>query len=307
MFKDKKWYLKEDGAVPDEKYLKKLDAYAAYAGAVKDRENAYKDLYDREEFSYDVNKDAMYDKLVQDYAENASKAAEDAMGRAVSLTGGYGNSYAQQVSQQTFQDYMGGLDAEADKLYDRALDRYLLQGEALADKYALASDMADQKYAEYEAILGSKYAQEQEAEPEDKAAPADLSEYEYKVEGMNTAEDALTYIQSMADLGNISEEEAKYLVDNYARKLPQKADYEKRAENRDDSAYVADEKLGGGNLWGIDRNAKVTYTFADGNTDTLTLGQLFRRLVSEGMDRKEARKKVIKIQHDLGISKKGNE
>ena len=65
MFKDKKWYLKEEGAVPDEKYLKKLDAYAAYTGAVKDRENAYKDLYDREEFSYDVNKDAMYDKLVE--------------------------------------------------------------------------------------------------------------------------------------------------------------------------------------------------------------------------------------------------
>lgn len=303
MFKDKKWHLKEDGAVPDEKYLKKLDAYAAYDSAVKERENAYKNLYDREEFSYDVNKDAMYDKLVQDYAENASKAAEDAMGRAVSLTGGYGNSYAQQVSQQTFQDYMGGLDAEADKLYDRALDRYLLQGDLLKEKYDLATDRVQETYADYAALVGA----EEVKEPEDQASPADLSEYEYEVEGMNTAEDALTYIQSMADLGRISKEEAMYLIDNYARNLPKKADYEKRAENRDDSAYVADEKKGGGNLWGIDRNAKVTYTFADGNTDTLTLGQLFRRLVSEGMDRKEARKKVIKIQHDLGISKKGNE
>ena len=178
MFKDKKWHLKEDGAVPDEKYLKKLDAYAAYAGAVKDRENAYKDLYDRGEFSYDVNKDAMYDKLVQDYAENASKAAEDAMGRAVSLTGGYGNSYAQQVSQQTFQDYMGGLDAEADKLYDRALDRYLLQGDLLKEKYDLATDRVKETYADYEAIKqGDPVEKVEDAVVEEEPEVIDLDKY----------------------------------------------------------------------------------------------------------------------------------
>ena len=143
-------------AAPDGKYDAAIDAYAKYRSAAMQRDKAYSDIVNRKDFSYNVNNDAMYDQLVREYTEGASRAAEDAMGRAAAMTGGYGNSYAQQVSQQTFQDYMGGLDAEADKLYDRALDRYLLQGEALADKYALASDMADQKYAEYEAILGAQ-------------------------------------------------------------------------------------------------------------------------------------------------------
>lgn len=305
MFKDKKWHLKEDGAVPDEKYLKKLDAYAAYTGAVKERDNAYKDLYNREEFSYDVNKDAMYDKLVQDYAENASKAAEDAMGRAVSLTGGYGNSYAQQVSQQTFQDYMGGLDAESDKLYDRALDRYLLQGDQLEQKYALASDNLDKRYAEYVATMDQTGYIDNDADAEENGvfvSPDEMIGYIEELRGFETKDDVAAYLDDLEASGIISADKVDELMMEYADSLPYA---EERAENRVQNYEFVDD--GGANWGGIDRNAKVKYTFQDGRTETITLGKLFRKLINEGMSRKEARQEIYKLQHKLDISSKGKE
>lgn len=307
MFKDKKWHLKEDGAVPDEKYLKKLDAYAAYTGAVKDRENAYKDLYDREEFSYDVNKDAMYDKLVQDYAENASKAAEDAMGRAVSLTGGYGNSYAQQVSQQTFQDYMGGLDAEADKLYDRALDRYLLQGDLLKEKYDLATDRVKETYADYVATQPTTQPNAPAEEVEAATPSENLKEYIDELGTYTTQEEAEAYIDRLEVAGLITPDEGEALFGEYVLSLPLA---EENVQNRVQGyeAYVdenGDVDDGGWNWGGIDRNAKVVYTFKNGDTETLTLGQLFRKLINSGMSRREARNEIYQLQHDLNISDRG--
>lgn len=298
MFKDKKWYLKEDGAVTDEKYLKKLDAYAAYAGAVKEREDAYKDLYDREEFSYDVNKDAMYDKLVQDYAENASKAAEDAMGRAVSLTGGYGNSYAQQVGQQTFQDYMGGLDAEADKLYDRALDRYLLQGDLLKEKYDLATDKVNEKYTEYLAATGQTEKVE-DAVVDEEPEVIDLDKYDDELSSFVTQEQVEDFLLKRVASGEMSREKAMELLDAYATNLPSENEYYASKRSAEDYEVVSN---GGFNLFGMDRNAVVRYTFENGNTEELTLAELFKKLQDEGKSKKQARKIVMDLQKEREIS-----
>lgn len=300
MFKDKKLHLKEDGAVPDEKYLKKLDAYAAYTGAVKDRENAYKDLYDREEFSYDVNKDAMYDKLVQDYAENASKAAEDAMGRAVSLTGGYGNSYAQQVSQQTFQDYMGGLDAEADKLYDRALDRYLLQGELLKEKYDLATDRVKETYADYAAMQqGEPVEKVEDAVVDEEPEVIDLDKYDDELSSFVTQEQVEDFLLKRVASGEMSREKAMELLDAYATNLPPEKEYYASKRSAEDYEAVSS---GGFNLFGMDRNAVVRYTFENGNTEELTLAELFKKLQDEGKSKKQAREIVMDLQRKLEIS-----
>ena len=285
-----------------------INAYTAYRTAAKQRQQAYKDLYDRKNFSYNVNNDALYDQIVRDYAEGASRAAEDAMGRAAVMTGGYGNSYAQQVGQQTYQDYMGGLDAEADKLYDRALDRYVMQGELLRDKYALASDLADQKYAEYEAILGAKYAQLQDAKPEDKAAgnttgsAIDFDKYDADLGAMETQEDVEAYLMKRVNAGVLTEQEAFDLLDAYATELPTKKDKYYADRNAEDYEVVDD---GGFNVFGMDRNAKVKYTFEDGSTETLTLAQLYEKLQQEGKSKEEAKRIVLDLQESLGISTPG--
>lgn len=307
MFKDKKWYLKEDGSVPDEKYLKALDAKIAFESAVKDREEAYKNLYNREDFSYDVNKDAMYDKLVQDYAENASRAAEDAMGRAVAMTGGYGNTYAQQVSQQTYQDYMGGLDAEADKLYDRALDRYMMQGDLLKEKYDLATSRVKEEYADYVATQPTTQPNAPAEEVEVATPSENLKEYIDELGAYTTQEEAEAYINRLEAAGLITPDEGEALFGEYVLSLPLAEENVQTRVQGYESFVDEDGDIddGGANWGGIDRNAKVVYTFKNGEKETLTLGQLFRKLINSGMSRREARNEIYQLQHDLNISQRG--
>lgn len=291
-------------AAPDGQYDAAIDAYAKYRSAAMQRDKAYRDIVNRKDFSYNVNNDAMYDQLVREYTEGASRAAEDAMGRASAMTGGYGNSYAQQVSQQTFQDYMGGLDAEADKLYDRALDRYLLQGEALEDKYALASDRADAKYDEYLAATGM-LAQTAAEETEEEQTPIDIDYYEEAFSDMSTQEEIANYLEKRIAAGAISKEDALILLDQYATDLPtEKGIKDKSASNRTYEDYeVVDD--GGLNIFGMDRNAKVRYTFENGDTEELTLAQLYKRLQKEGKSKKQAKEIVMDLQEKLGISTPG--
>lgn len=288
-----KQYEEEDEK--DQAYDRAIEAYRQYEDARKVRDNAYNALYNRKDFSYNVNNDAMYDKLVQDYADNASRAAEDAMGKAAAMTGGYGNTYAQQVAGQTYADYMQGLDQEADKLYDRALDRYMLQGDVLADKYQLATDKAAEKYAEYAALVG---AEDVKGETEDPRTAIDIDKYDADLMGAETQEDVEEYLLKRVAAREITNDDAIALLDIYAANLPSRKDVYSGYRETEDYELVED---GGKNHFGgINRNMKVKYTFENGDTETLTLAQLYRRLKNEeGKSKEEARAIVLKLQENL--------
>mgnify|MGYP003294760732 CR=1 FL=1 len=72
-------------------------------------ENKLNELYDqimnREKFSYDFNKDQMYQMYKDKYTEQGKRAMQDTLGQAAGLTGGYNSSYGQTAAQQTYQNY----------------------------------------------------------------------------------------------------------------------------------------------------------------------------------------------------------
>ena len=61
----------------------------------------------------------------------------DTMGQAQAMTGGYGNSYAQTVGQQTYQGYLQGLNDQVPALYQLALDKYNSEGNQLKDNMGI--------------------------------------------------------------------------------------------------------------------------------------------------------------------------
>ena len=111
-------------------------------------------IQNREKFTYDVNADALYQQYKDRYIQQGQQAMMDTMGQAAALTGGYGNSYAQSVGQQTYQGYLQGLNDKIPELYQLALDQYNQKGTDLMNQYGLLADRENVDYGRYRDQMG---------------------------------------------------------------------------------------------------------------------------------------------------------
>ena len=120
-------------------------------------------LQNREEFSYDLNSDALYQQYANQYAQQGRMAMMDTMGQAAAMTGGYGNSYAQSVGQQVYQGYMQQLNDKVPELYQLALSKYQMEGDEMKDQAALIAQMEDRDYGRYQDQLNQYYTELEQA------------------------------------------------------------------------------------------------------------------------------------------------
>ena len=123
---------------------KKPGEFSSKYGTLADR--ALSDYVNREEFSYDVNDDALYNQFKDNYIRDGKLVMRDTMGQAAAMTGGFGNSYAATVGNQVYQQHMGELNDIIPELYDRALAKYTADGDALLAEYGLYSDREAKDY-----------------------------------------------------------------------------------------------------------------------------------------------------------------
>lgn len=110
-------------------------------------DSAIERILNREEFSYDLNSDALYQQYRDQYMQLGKLASADVMGQAAALTGGYGNSYATTAGNQAYQAYLSQLNEVVPELYGMALDRYYKEGEDLYNEYALLAERENQQHA----------------------------------------------------------------------------------------------------------------------------------------------------------------
>lgn len=122
------------------------DFASGYTGALND---LYSKIMGREKFTYDMNKDMLYQQYKDQFVRNGQQAMQDTLGQAASLTGGYDNSYAQSAAQQTYQGYMAQLNDKVPELYQSALNRYQQEGDELYKKFSMAQEMYDKDYNQY--------------------------------------------------------------------------------------------------------------------------------------------------------------
>ena len=81
-------------------------------------------LTNRKEFTYDPMKDANFQQLAKVYNANGIKAAQDTLGQAAGLNGGYNTSWAVSAAQQSRNDYNQQLAALIPDLEQNAYQRY---------------------------------------------------------------------------------------------------------------------------------------------------------------------------------------
>lgn len=138
------------------KWREQMEAQAAKAPA--EYQSQYKaqldqtvdSILNRKPFQYDVNGDALYQQYKDRYVNFGQQAMMDTMGQAATLTGGYGNSYAQMAGQQAYQGYLQGLTDKIPELYQIALDRYNQQGQDLYSRYGLLSGQEQDAFSKWQ-------------------------------------------------------------------------------------------------------------------------------------------------------------
>lgn len=110
-------------------------------------------IQNRPAFQYDVNADALYQQVAQNYIQQGKQAMMDTMGQAASMTGGYGNSYAQTVGQQQYNNHLLGLTEMVPQFQQMALQKYQMEGDDLLSRYGMLADLEDQEYGRYQDSL----------------------------------------------------------------------------------------------------------------------------------------------------------
>ncbi len=114
-------------------------------------------IENRDPFSYDFNSDALYQQYKDIYTQQGQMAMMDTMGQAQAMTGGYGNSYAQSVGQQAYNQQLNQLNEMMPGLYQMAYGRYADEGQRLKDMYNMYMGQEAQDYGRYQTGLGNWY------------------------------------------------------------------------------------------------------------------------------------------------------
>lgn len=106
-------------------------------------------IMNREKFSYNFNEDALYQMYKDQYIQQGQMAMMDTMGQAAAMTGGYGNSYAQTVGQQAYNQQLTELNNIIPELQQMAFEQYAYEGDQLYNQYGLLMDQENMDYGRY--------------------------------------------------------------------------------------------------------------------------------------------------------------
>ena len=154
--------------LPENRYAFDPAQDADYAAAKANMDAAFRALTAGGSFSYRPESDPVYQAYAARYLRAGKNAMEDTMGRAASLTGGYGSTYAEGAAQQAYEAYLGRLNDVLPELYGAAYRRHREQQSDRATQYAYARAAADKAYDRAYA----RWAEQLRLTREDEAATA---------------------------------------------------------------------------------------------------------------------------------------
>lgn len=215
----------------------------------------YNQIVGRKPFQYNSSEDQFYQQYVDRYTKGGQMAMMDTMGQAAELTGGYGSSYGQRVGQQTYDEYMTGLNDKALELEQRAYGRWQDEGAQLQQQYGMLGDLDERDYGRFMDEYGkaadkySWYLQEAAA----RADQGDFSGYE-QLYGKDVASKmkatwAATNMMPLYLQGLIDEETYKSIVGSYP------------------VGYDPNAVVGGGGGWGPALNINPYGSSVGANSD----------------------------------------
>ena len=156
-------------------------------------------IMNREPFQYDLNADALYQMYKDQYVQQGRMAMQDTMGQAAAMTGGYGNSYAQNAGQQAYQGYLQQLTGKIPELYQAAYDRYAQEGQDLYNQYNLMASQEANDYNRFTDERNFQYSKDIDQRDFEYNKGIDERNYQYNIDkdNKNLAQDQVNYLLSL--------------------------------------------------------------------------------------------------------------
>lgn len=113
-----------------------------------------------EAFKYEFNGDELFKNYADLYTQYGKQAMLDTMGQATGLTGGYGNSYAQNVGQQAYQQYLLPLYDKGMDLRNTAYQSYRDELGDLQNYYNMLQAAENADYGRYQDAMNAWQTQQ---------------------------------------------------------------------------------------------------------------------------------------------------
>jgi len=107
-----------------------------------------KEILSREDFSYDVANDPLYQQYAEMYRREGDRSAKNTLADAAASAGGM-NSYAITAANQAASNYNAQLGDKIPELYQLAYDMYLRDKESKVQDLGLVQQMSDSQYNRY--------------------------------------------------------------------------------------------------------------------------------------------------------------
>ena len=143
----------------EEKKEQKYTLPNTYGQQITDAANAYTN---RAGFSYDPNTDQTFQDYAAAMKKNGALAMEDTVGKAASMTGGYGNSYAETVGQQVYDNYMDTIHEKGLEFRKQALNEHNAEGDRMRDNLSVLLGLQENENSNY--LTGVELADKEKAE-----------------------------------------------------------------------------------------------------------------------------------------------
>lgn len=110
-------------------------------------------ILNRDPFSYDAENDPLYQFYQDKYQRNGDKAMRDTLGAQAARTGGLSSSYAGSVAQQSYNDYMQGLNDIVPELYKLAYSMYKDDEDSQRANVEMLRALEQGDYAKFQDLL----------------------------------------------------------------------------------------------------------------------------------------------------------
>ena len=103
-------------------------------------------IMNREKFSYDVDKDPLFQQALSSAMNSGKQAMQDTIGQASALTGGYGSTYATTAGNQAYNAYIEDAYDNLPEYYNMAMQKYQMEGDELYRQYGMLYDADATEY-----------------------------------------------------------------------------------------------------------------------------------------------------------------